>query len=125
MDLFHSLDDEFHFTLDPCSDGYNALCSRFFTIFDDGLSCSWNNEVVFCNPPYNEVKKWVFKSWEEWYYGSCTVVLLIPSRTDTKWFHTYILPFAEIRFIPGRLRFNGAKDRAPFPSMICVFKNNK
>ena len=122
-DLFKSLDNEFHFTLDPCANHQNHKCSKYYTIQEDGLSKDWSGEVVFCNPPYTPKgkiqDKWVKKCLEESKHA--TVVLLIPARTDTIRFHEYILPNAEIRFIKGRLRFNNSQDTAPFPSMICIF----
>lgn len=50
------------------------------------------------------------------------VVLLIPARTDTIYFHEYIYNKAEIRFLKGRLKFGGSKNSAPFPSMVVVFR---
>lgn len=78
-------------------------------------------ERVFCNPPYSEIDKWVKKAWEETRNRNTIVVLLIPARTDTKYFHDYILHRSELRFIKGRLRFNGMTVNAPFPSMIAIF----
>lgn len=77
---------------------------------------------VFCNPPYGrEIGKWVKKCYEESRKGSL-VVMLIPARTDTSYFHDYIYHKAkEIRFIRGRLHFNESKQGAPFPSMIVIF----
>lgn len=77
----------------------------------------------YVNPPYTskEQDKWIKKGFEEWKKGK-TVVFLIPARTDTVRFHKYLLPFAEIQFIKGRLKFKGAKHPAPFPSMICILK---
>ena len=79
-------------------------------------------QVVFCNPPYGrELPKWVKKCYEESLNGSL-VVMLIPARTDTRWFHDYIYGKAEIRFIKGRLKFGNAKQSAPFPSMVVVYR---
>ena len=76
---------------------------------------------VFCNPPYGrEIGKWVKKAYEEGQKENTLVCLLIPARTDTKYFHNYIYNKAEIRFIKGRLHFGG-KDRAPFPSMLVIY----
>lgn len=49
--------------------------------------------------------------------------MLIPARTDTKWFHDYVYKKdrVEVRFIKGRLKFEGAKNSAPFPSMVVIF----
>ena len=135
-DLFKALNDEFMFTLDPCATKENHLCDKFYTKEDDGLSFSWKGETVFCNPPYGrDISKWVKKCSDESYLNNVLCVMLIPSRTDTKWFHQYIYNRAEIRFISGRLKFvnrmlpsysddgNFKLSSAPFPSMIVVFKS--
>lgn len=80
-------------------------------------------ETVFCNPPYSQIAKWVEKAYYESLKPGTTVVLLIPARTDTRWFHNYILHRSEIRFIKGRLRFSGSTENAPFPSMIVIFRS--
>lgn len=120
QELFDELDDVFHFTLDPCSTHENAKCKKHYTREDDGLSKSWEGEVVFCNPPYGrEIGKWAKKCHEE--AGGATVVGLFPARTDTKWFHEHIYGIANIEFIKGRIKFeqNGVSlNSAPFPSMI-------
>ena len=120
--LFDELNKEFHFTLDPCATPENAKCKRFFTKEQDGLKQSWNGETVFCNPPYGRaIKDWVKKAHEEAVKGA-TVVLLIPARTDTAYFHDYIYRKHEFRFIRGRLHFNECKSPAPFPSMIVIMR---
>lgn len=81
---------------------------------------------VFCNPPYGkEIAKWVQKSFEESRKKNTLVVMLIPARTDTKYFHDFIYGKAEIRFIRGRLKFGNAKTAAPFPSMVVIFRNEE
>lgn len=122
QEFYNKLDEEFHFTLDPCCTKENHKCDKFFTKYDDGLKHSWMNETVFVNPPYSECAKWVFKSWFENFYFNATVVMLLPARTDTKWFHQYIYGTAEIRFIKGRLKFSNSKDNAPFPSMVVIYR---
>lgn len=120
QEFFDELNKEFNFTLDPCATRENAKCAKFFTQEDDGLSQSWDNEIVFCNPPYGrQIKHWVKKASE----AAAVVVLLIPARTDTSYFHDYIYNKAEIRFIRGRLKFGGHNNSAPFPSMVVVFRN--
>lgn len=120
-DFFDALDAEFHFTLDPCSTDDNAKCAKHFTKEQDGLSQDWTGECVFCNPPYGrEMPRWIAKCAEHGMRGGIAV-MLIPARTDTKAFHEYIYHKAEIRFIRGRLKFGGAKNSAPFPSMVVVF----
>ena len=123
QDFFDELNAEFNFTLDPCATRENAKCARFFTVEDDGLKQDWQGETVFCNPPYGrEIGKWVKKCYEESKKPGTTVVMLIPARTDTSYFHDYIYGKArEIRFIRGRLKFGDAKNSAPFPSMVVVF----
>ena len=84
---------------------------------------SWKNETVFCNPPYGkEISKWVKKCYEEHKKNNITIVMLIPARTDTSYFHDYIYNKSEIRFIRGRLKFNDGKQGAPFPSMLVIYK---
>lgn len=124
LDFFYKLNDEFCFTLDPCADDQNHKCERYYTKEDDGLKQDWSNEIVFCNPPYGRtIGKWVKKCFDEVYAGKCKcAVMLVPARTDTKWFHEYIYHRSEVRFIKGRLKFGGQKNSAPFPSMIVVFR---
>lgn len=122
---YDELNREFNFNLDPCATKENAKCSRYFTQSDDGLKQSWDNANVFCNPPYGrEIGLWVKKA-SECQGGVC--VMLIPARTDTKYFHDYIYnkPNVEIRFIKGRLKFGDSKNSAPFPSMIAIWTTTK
>ena len=134
LDLFNELDREFNFTLDPCATDENHKVKKYYTKKDNGLIKSWAGEVVFVNPPYGRsIGKWVEKSYYE--AQNATVVMLIPARTDTSYFHDYIYHNAEIRFLRGRIKFinralpswredgNFKISGAPFPSMIVVFKN--
>lgn len=123
QNFFDKLNDEFNFTLDPCATPENAKCKKFYTIKEDGLEQDWQGEAVFCNPPYGRaVKNWVKKCHDEGQKPNTTVVMLIPARTDTTYFHEYIYHKAkEIRFIKGRLKFGGCNNAAPFPSMVVVF----
>lgn len=124
QDLFDKLNAEFHFTLDPCANAVNAKCKNFFQIADNGLEKDWSSETVFMNPPYGrEIGKWVEKAFTESQKGA-TVVCLIPARTDTKYWHEFVMK-GEIRFIKGRLKFNGSKSNAPFPSAVVIFSNGK
>ena len=122
-DFFEELNREFSFTLDPCSTDENAKCKKHFTEQDDGLTQNWGGEIVFCNPPYGvQLKRWVHKAYLESRKANTIVVMLIPARTDTEYFHRFIYHKAkEIRFIKGRLHFNESKNSAPFPSMVVVF----
>lgn len=124
-DVFDKLNEEFNFTLDPCCSERTKKCDKYYTEKTNGLIQDWSKDVVYVNPPYGrDITHWVKKSYEESLKGAI-VVMLIPSRTDTKWFHEYIYGKAEIRFMKGRVKFlqDGVqKDAAPFPTMIVIFK---
>jgi phage N-6-adenine-methyltransferase len=120
--LFDVLNAEFGFTLDPCATPSNAKCKKFYTKEDNGLSQLWDNDIVFMNPPYGrEIKTWMQKAYESSKNGA-TVVCLVPSRTDTKWWHFYAMR-GEIRFFKRRLEFVGSNNKAPFASAIVVFRS--
>ncbi len=123
QEFFDKLNEEFHFTLDPCALPANAKCRRFYTPVEDGLSQDWGGETVFCNPPYGRaIHRWIRKCSEESRKPNTTVVALIPARTDTRYFHEYIYQKAkEIRFLRGRLKFGNSANSAPFPSMVVIF----
>ena len=127
QDFFDKLNAEFGFVLDPAATDKTAKCSLYYTPETDGLSQSWDRGgAVFCNPPYGrEIGKWVQKAHEEAIAGGYPIVLLIPARTDTSYFHDHIYGKAEIRFVRGRLRFTdeegNAADPAPFPSMGVIY----
>ena len=126
QDFFDKLNKEFRFTLDPCATEETAKCEKFYTKDDDGLSKDWSDEVVFCNPPYGrEIKKWVEKCYNENKINKTKIVLLVPARTDTIYFHEYIYHKAEIRFVKGRIKFVGKQQgsgSAPFPSILVIYK---
>ncbi len=124
QDFFDKINKTFNFTLDPCATPNNAKCHKFYTMLDDGLSKSWKGETVFVNPPYSANKDWLKKCYEESLNPSTKVVVLIPSRTDTKYWHNYIMKAKEIYFIKGRLKFGGQKNSAPFPSCLVVFESS-
>lgn len=115
--IYQTLDAEFGFTLDPCPLGSET----------DGLSTDWSGQVVFVNPPYNDVSPWIKKAFET---EGATTVCLVASRTDTAWWHDYAMKASEIRFIRGRIRFEQHGKRAngsgtaPFPSAIVVFRRH-
>ena len=123
QDIFDSLNDEFDFNLDPCASDEIHKCEKYFTMQDDGLQQDFGGYRVFCNPPYSEISNWVKKSYEESLKPNTVVVMLIPARTDTKYFHDYIYHRSEIRFVKGRIKFSNAKFNAPFPSMIVIFRS--
>lgn len=127
--FFDELNKEFHFNLDAAATAKNAKCEQFFTPETDGLSKSWGGYNVFCNPPYGRaLGQWVAKGYEESQKPNTVVVMLIPARTDTAYFHDYIFGKAdEVRFLRGRLKFvdddGVACGSAPFPSAVIVWKS--
>lgn len=114
-DVYDKLNEEFSFDFDPCPLNENPTF--------DGLTIPWGKST-FCNPPYSKLKLWIKKAYEESQAGK-TVVMLIPSRTDTVAWHEYVMKAKEIRFIKGRLKFGNAKNSAPFPSAVIVFAGTK
>ena len=121
--FFDQLNDEFRFTLDACALQENAKCKQYFTPEINGLMQDWGGHTVFVNPPYGKkIAAWVEKCYHESRKENTKVVLLIPARTDTVYFHRFIYRNAkEIRFIKGRLKFGDASNSAPFPSMLVIF----
>ena len=120
-DFFDELNSKYHFTLDVCATEADTKCERHYSPEEDGLAQEWEG-VCWMNPPYgrNVTGKWVKKAVEESQKG-CTVVSLLPARTDVAWWHDYVIPYGEITFVRGRLKFGGSKDNAPFPSAVVVF----
>jgi phage N-6-adenine-methyltransferase len=120
-ELFRRLDREFSFTLDVCALPENAKCRRYFSPEVDGLVQEWIG-TCWMNPPYgSEIGKWMERAFDAAQRG-CTVVCLVPARTDTEWWHKFAVR-GEVRFLRGRLKFGGAKSGAPFPSAIVIFRD--
>lgn len=120
--FFDMLDVEFDFTLDPCATDDNAKCDLYYTQADNGLVQNWGQHTVFVNPPYSQAIAWIKKSVQATRKGA-TVVMLMASRTGTDWFCDHALPNVhEIRFVRGRLKFEGGKSGAPFDSVVLVFR---
>ena len=120
--FYDKLNEEFHFTLDPCASTENAKCMKFYTKEQDGLAQDWSGERVFMNPPYGKtIGLWMRKARV---MGTVTlVVCLVHARTDTRWWHENVEKIAtEVRFIKGRLKFGGSKNSAPFPSAVVIYK---
>lgn len=141
QDLFDRLDATHHFTLDVAATDDNHKLPRYYTAQTDGLSHDWTGEVVFCNPPYGkEIGRWVEKCHNEAVNHGVKIVMLVPSRTDTKWFHRFLYKQEtngiNIKFLQGRLRFinrtfpswrpdgNFKVSPANFPSMLVYFNIN-
>ena len=124
QNLFDELNAEFGFSIDVCAQAHNTKCDRFFSPEDDGLSRSWAGEVCWCNPPYSEIPRWTQKAIDESQKGA-VVVMLLPVSTDTKWFHDTVLDRCEIRWLKGRIKFEGQKFTAPFASMLAVYRSTR
>ena len=126
--LFRKLDNEFSFDVDVCADNQNKKCDKYFDVNDDGLSQKWSG-VCWMNPPYGrEIRHWVEKAYQETVVNGNTekVVCLVPVRSDTKWWHDFIMRAKEIRFLNKRLSFEGSSNKAPFSACIVVFcRQNK
>lgn len=132
-ELFDKLNAEFHFDFDACASLHNCKVANYATVY--GLGVNWMDfKTVWCNPPYGRgiILPWVRKAYVSANLSDTgtVVVMLLPSRTDQPWYHTYIWddenhtprPGVEIRFLRGRLKFDGAESGAPFPSMIVIFR---
>ena len=121
-ELFKRLDEIYHFDVDVCATAENTKCEHYFSPEEDGLKQRWTG-TCWMNPPYGrEITKWVRKAYYSAKEDGATVVCLLPARVDTDWWHTYCLKAAEIYFLRGRLRFKGAKNSAPFPTAIVIFR---
>lgn len=111
------------FDLDVAATKENTKCVEFFTKEDDALKQDWSGRICWCNPPYSNIASFAKHFSDNSYKGA----MLVPSRTDTKWFHSYIWYDCQpregvrIHFIKGRLKFGGSKNSAPFPSMLVFF----
>ena len=133
QDLFDQLNAEFHFGLDAAADEANHKCDRWLGpggLVPDALAPDVNWHVlaegkpIWLNPPYGRgVEAWLGTAHAMALFFGATVVVLLPARTDTEWFHELVIPYAaEIRFLRGRLRFSGMEAGAPFPSMVVVYR---
>ena len=120
--LFDRISSIFNFSLDVCALPENAKCENYYTPKDDGLSKPWRGGV-WCNPPYGrEISSWVRKAYEESQkeYNSF-VLMLLPARTDTKWWWEYVQGKATLFFIKGRVKFGDHNVGAPFPSVLALY----
>lgn len=125
QDLFDVLNQEFKFTFDLAADQTNTKCTKFYNEKDDALKQEWKG-ICWLNPPYGSKKykleNWIKKAASEVNKHDSTVVMLIPARTNTKWWHTYCMTAFEVRFICGRPKFGGATHGLPQPLALIVFK---
>ncbi len=122
LEIFAPLDAEFNFTLDVCALSENAKCREWYGPGDNGLQMAWTGRC-WMNPPYGPtIGLWIKKACESVMLDAECVVCLVPSRTDTSWWHDYIIPFAEVRHLRGRVKFVGARHSAPFPCSVVIFR---
>lgn len=120
--IFQKLNDEFHFNLDVCANEENKKCSAFFSEEENGLDKTWNG-MCWMNPPYVSMKQWIEKAYNETRKENCTVVMIIPARTNTNWWHEYCMK-GEVRFVKGRPKFRGCKHGLPQPLAIVIMKKD-
>ncbi len=126
QELFDELDAEFGFNLDVCATKKNAKCPKYYNRRDNSLTKLWRYGICWMNPPYNECAKWVKKAYEESQKGA-TVVCLLPSKTDTAWWHDYC-ERGEYRFVRNRIHFTdpaGKTGRPRFGSVVVIFRARK
>ena len=123
QDFFEKLNWRFGpFDLDPCANPANTKCPNFFTKAEDGLTKDWEGFRLFVNPPYGRgIDKWIKKGYLESQKKNTRVVMLIPARPDTKYWHEYVMKASEVYFVKGRLKFGDSQNSAPFPSAVVVF----
>lgn len=121
--FFDILNAEFGFSLDVCALPHSSKCCRYFSPEDDGLAQPWNGHTCWMNPPYGKtIGDWMQKAVEESAKGAL-VACLVPARVDTKWWHEWVMGYAdEVRLVKGRLKFGDAKNAAPFPSALVIYK---
>lgn len=137
-DLFGPLNDRFGFTLDVAASAANTKCDRYFTLEDNGLTQPWADEIVWCNPPYSDIRPWVLKAWHEWRHGCDAIAMLLPAnRTEQSWWQDLTEPYRDqssspltVEFMRGRFRFLapgqtrvGPNERPPFGMALCIWRH--
>jgi phage N-6-adenine-methyltransferase len=125
--LFSEMNSWYDFQFDLAASKKNAKCDKYFTQADDALEQDWTYlGRCWLNPPYggnsdNRLSRWVQKAYESAKWPTCMVVMLMPARTNTSWWHDYCMKAGTIWFIKGRPKFGGAKYGLPQPLAIVVF----
>lgn len=121
--FFDQLDAEFGFTIDVAATKENAKVGRYFTQEEDGLKQNWGGHRVWCNPPYSGIVDWVNKAHDE--AKDALIVMLLPVRTDTDWFHSLLNAGVEIRWLRKRVKFEfeGKVAGSPrFASLLAIWR---
>ena len=124
IEIVEPLVKEFNLKLDVCASKENHKCERYYNKEEDSLNREWSMKGnCWMNPPWSrELKKWVIKAYEESQKGS-TIVCLLPVRTNTLWWHKYIIDTgAEVRFLKGEIKFNGMERGLWMPCAIVIFR---
>jgi phage N-6-adenine-methyltransferase len=125
QDFFNKLNEQYQFDLDVCATESNAKCEKFFTREQDALKQDWKG-ACWMNPPYGrDIINWMRKAYEEHKKNKNLIVCLVPVRTDTNWWHSYVEGKAKVKFIKGRLKFGNAQNSAPFPSALVIYQPRK
>jgi phage N-6-adenine-methyltransferase len=127
-EMFAYLDKEFRFDLDLAASAKNTLCSRYFDKAADALQQDWKG-ICWLNPPYGEksgkLSDWVKKAHAESAKWGSTIVMLIPARTNTRWWHQYCMDADELRFLQGRPKFGDAIHGLPQPLALIIFRPHR
>ena len=142
QDLWDRLHEKHQFTVDAAASPANTKLPRFWTVNDSALDHSWKAEIVWCNPPYSEIRPWIEKALTECVAGCRLVVMLLPAnRTEQGWWQELIEPVRDTgkqhdvavatEFLRGRLRFDGVEhpvdgkgNRPPFGCVLVTFRGN-
>ena len=149
--LFDHLNEEYKFALDCCAESESTKCEEYISKEENALTIDWSKKVskgksVWMNSPYGRTIHLWMKMAVEKSLKNYRIVCLLPSRTDTKYWHNYVTKACKIKFIKGRLIFGsdkywewvweqkcidgkknklykkyGKKNAAPFPSAIAIF----
>ena len=109
-----------HFNLDTCCSDTDFPADNYcINGITDGLTAEWE-QVNWCNPPFDECQKCIKKAFEEQQKGKTTLMLL-PVRTETKYWHDYILfnHKVTIKFLRKGYRFIDAESG----EYMGIFKN--
>lgn len=123
--LFDALHAEYGFTLDVCAQTFNAKLPEYIHPDENGLDPEWWQEQrVWCNPPFCEPAKWLHTAMVAIRDYQCPLaVFLLPANTDTQWFHNYCVPYGKVWFFKGRVAFDpppGVEASSPRPPVMLV-----
>ncbi len=146
LDMVRMLSDDGRIGLDPCSNATSMVDAE--TSFDEtsnGLGRSWRKYgLVFVNPPHSmspyNIEPWMAQAHRDFIfcvktglndmipnYEGDQIVLLVPAKPDTDWFHSHAVSFPGKCFLRGRIKYweNRAETPGPgkFGSMLLYAGN--